>query len=313
MLSDSIEDTVSLRPDVDLVFAGRKINVVMADDLVGDLSLPEELVPALRALLALPARSAAIENLSRLATSGQPGSNAGEILVETLVNAGLATRYNCPLPAELALRISRWTSGVDRVAKLLRDAIVHLIGEISFDRELMSQLQAWGIQTERIPPRGWKPDASQKASLVIAQDLERSCLRDVCGFCQRRAIPLLPIESNDDHWLVGPVFVVDVSACPFCNSVDTIPCALTPETAAEHGHKGGYSNAWAFVAECVVETLACRPGGEWPFQQYLVNCKGDLVGSRLLNRAPRCRVCSRLNHHPENAVIYGWTTGVQLT
>ncbi len=294
---------VLLRPDVELTLSEEKIAVSVAGGPAGELSLPDEQVSDWRSLLEkLPSAPITAERLA--AFSREPrGATVVTSLLESLVKSGLAVRYADFGSVEQAGRTASWTSHVDRVAQALRQSTVLVVGPVAPIKDLFRYLKDWGIPTNFATIDNWQLQPEMSPSLVVAVGISSDQLWSLSRWCYAQNIPLLPIQTSDFGWSVGPVFLRDVSACPFCGPRRD---AMLAERVPDH-HEAADVNArgWKFVAECVSDYLSSRPGAEAPFMQHRISKTGELVGSRRVDRAPRCPICSRLNRYPENAVLHG--------
>lgn len=300
------ERSFRLRRSAGFGFQDGGVSVSLDDEEAGELDLD---APARAVLVdALPLWSdseTGEEALVRcLVARGHAEKDVARLL-DVLVQVGLAVRYNIAVPSCLAERTAEWTSQVDEAAKRVATGLVLLDGPEGVVADLVRALAPWGAGVAPVTGDLWKSspgrwNLSQPLALIILAYEELDGLDAKVRWCAESGTPLLPVQLEASRLAVGPVFLQDVSPCPFCASHGF----AAPVSPAAGALPSEGSEGWPGVAQLLADFLAGRPGSEALSAQYVLDSGGALLAERVPLIAPRCSVCSRLNRFPENATIH---------
>lgn len=291
-----------MRSAVDFVTEAGGVSVYLSGEMAGELELTQPLESVLTAFLQLKNSKKVNESdiLSYLELQGHRRDDILTVL-DILLRAGLAVRYNHNIPDWMASHIADWTTHVNNAVVQIQESRVFFTGQTAPMEECFNVLSDWGIRPEPVSTDFFEVPSGTTAipALIIAWIDDVGRFEQTVRWCAENGIPFLPVCAHGNRILVGPTFVQAVSPCPFCgspNNLEMIPESVSTSCDTPSG--------WPRIAAIVADFLAGRPGIEEPFLQHVLDAGGRYRAGYAPMVAPRCPVCSRLNKFPENAVIH---------
>jgi hypothetical protein len=285
--------------------AGGETPLLLGAQEIG--SLGEAPAGAAEALVAVAAEEVAEERIvSRLVEQGMTQDTV-QSLLDTLASAGFAARYSADIRAEEARWLAARTADIDQAARAVRAVRPVLLGSGAFCDlvgDALGQAGFGGVRrpaTEKEALAG--PSDAAAGSLWVAVDLAPAQLFAVARHCAGTRLPLLPLSWKGASIEIGPLFVSEQSACPFCGQ--DVPVQDVRATQASRA--GCWSLAIAaahFCAGLCVDYFAGHrpPGAAFAAHTFELHRMG--VRSENVWRDSSCHVCSRRARVPEGAALH---------